>query len=58
MLDYYKLFDYCKKISQDNNLKKERHRKNKESKQKKQQISLTQIKRNQIHIPFFYCFLF
>ena len=36
MLDYYKLFDYCKKISQDNNLKKERHRKNKESKQKKQ----------------------
>ena len=36
MLDYYKLFDYCKKISEDKNLKKERNRKNKESKQKKQ----------------------
>ena len=36
MLDYYKLFDYCKKISEDKNLKKERHRKNRESKQKKQ----------------------
>jgi hypothetical protein len=36
MLDYYKLFDYCKKISEDKNLKKERHKKNRESKQKKQ----------------------
>ena len=40
MLDYYKLFDYCKKISEDKNLKKERHRKNKESKQKKQLFKL------------------
>ena len=36
MLDYYKLFDYCKKISEDNNLKKERQKKNREAKQKKQ----------------------
>ena len=36
MYDYYKLFDYCKKLSEDKNLKIERVKKNKESKQKKQ----------------------
>ena len=36
MTDYYKLFDYCNKTTIENDLKKERMRKNKESRQKKQ----------------------
>lgn len=36
MTDYYKLFDYCKKTTIENDLKKERMKKNKESRQKKQ----------------------
>ena len=35
-MDYYKLFDYCKKTTEQNNIKKERTKKNKESRQKKQ----------------------
>jgi len=35
MTDYYKLFDYCKKTTEQNNIKKERAKKNKESRQKK-----------------------
>ena len=35
MTDYYKLFDYCQKTTIDNDLKKDRIKRNKESRQKK-----------------------
>lgn len=35
MTDYYKLFDYCQKTTIENDLKKDRLKKNKESRQKK-----------------------
>ena len=34
MTDYYKLFDYCQKTTIENDLKKDRLKKNKESRQK------------------------
>ena len=39
MSDYYKLFDYCKKTSEKNNLRKERYIKNKQAKEKKELFS-------------------